>query len=148
MANASKSVSLAGAKSSVNVRPVSRDCAVNKMSMTVAAVKVVSTLPSSGFIALKAGQRPCDHRCVNLNGFHRCMCEPGYELDDDERSCKRVKSLCDLKEKRVSKKRPRKKAFLLRLAWERLEMLAKRNKQREMYFGFETLYVLISTLVG
>ena len=44
MANASKSVSLAGAKSSVNVRPVSRDCAVNKMSMTVAAVKVVSTL--------------------------------------------------------------------------------------------------------
>ena len=99
MANASKSVSLAGAKSSVNVRPVSRDCAVNKMSMTVAAVKVVSTLSSSDFIASKAGQRPCDHRCVNLNGFHRCMCEPGYELDDDERSCKRVKSLCDLKEK-------------------------------------------------
>merc|ERR1719454_1354626 len=43
------------------------------------------------------GKKPCDHRCVNLNGYYRCMCEPGYELDDDERTCKRTQSLCDLK---------------------------------------------------
>ena len=29
------------------------------------------------------------------------MCEEGYQLDDDERSCTRVKSLCDLKELRL-----------------------------------------------
>jgi len=44
-----------------------------------------------------AGKRPCEHKCVNLNGYFRCMCEEGYQLGDDERSCKRVKSLCDLK---------------------------------------------------
>jgi len=45
----------------------------------------------------ETGQRPCDHRCVNLNGYYRCLCEEGFELETDERTCKRQKSLCDLK---------------------------------------------------
>jgi nephronectin len=44
------------------------------------------------------GKRPCDHRCVNLGGYYRCLCEEGFELEKDERSCKRVKSKCDLKD--------------------------------------------------
>merc|ERR1712130_401295 len=43
------------------------------------------------------GKRPCEHRCVNLGGYFRCLCEEGYELESDERSCKRVLSKCDLK---------------------------------------------------
>ena len=46
--------------------------------------------------------RPCDHRCVNLGGYYRCLCEEGFELEKDERSCKRVKSKCDLKESEMN----------------------------------------------
>ena len=42
--------------------------------------------------------RPCEHRCVNLEGKRRCLCEEGFELQADGRSCKRTKSLCQLKE--------------------------------------------------
>jgi len=43
------------------------------------------------------GSRPCEHRCVNLEGKRRCLCEEGFELQADGRSCKRTKSLCQLK---------------------------------------------------
>ena len=46
--------------------------------------------------------RPCDHRCVNLGGYYRCLCEEGFELEKDERTCKRVKSKCDLKESELN----------------------------------------------
>ena len=46
--------------------------------------------------------RPCDHRGVNLGGYYRCLCEEGFELEKDERSCKRVKSKCDLKESEMN----------------------------------------------
>lgn len=39
MANASKSVYSEGARKSANVRMVSRDCAVSKMSMTVVVIR-------------------------------------------------------------------------------------------------------------
>ena len=41
MANASKSVYSEGARKSANVRMVSRDCAVSKMSMTVVVIRVM-----------------------------------------------------------------------------------------------------------
>ena len=43
MASASKSVYSEGARKSANVRMVSRDCAVSKMSMTVAEIRVTLT---------------------------------------------------------------------------------------------------------
>jgi len=46
---------------------------------------------------LPDGRRPCEHRCVNLLGKRRCMCEEGFELQQDGRSCKRTKTLCELK---------------------------------------------------
>jgi len=42
--------------------------------------------------------RPCDHRCVNIPGGYKCMCELGFSLDqNDKKSCHRTKSLCNLK---------------------------------------------------
>ncbi|CAG5078173.1 Oidioi.mRNA.OKI2018_I69.PAR.g8920.t1.cds [Oikopleura dioica] len=41
--------------------------------------------------------RPCEHRCVNLEGYRRCLCEEGYDLAADQSSCVRTKSLCELK---------------------------------------------------
>jgi len=65
-------------------------------------------LPDDGYIFAenvflsKIHFRPCDHRCVNLGGYYRCLCEEGFELEKDERSCKRVKSKCDLKESEMN----------------------------------------------
>ena len=42
-------------------------------------------------------RRPCEHRCVNLEGQRRCLCEEGYELAADQSSCERTKTLCELK---------------------------------------------------
>lgn len=30
----------------------------------------------------------CDQRCVNTAGSYYCICEVGYELQDDKKTCK------------------------------------------------------------
>ncbi|KAH8363559.1 hypothetical protein KR084_011635 [Drosophila pseudotakahashii] len=32
----------------------------------------------------------CSHRCSNSEGSFKCSCPPGYELDDDERTCQDI----------------------------------------------------------
>ncbi|KAG7333731.1 hypothetical protein KOW79_002138 [Hemibagrus wyckioides] len=34
--------------------------------------------------------RPCSHSCMNTPGSFRCYCDPGYRLDTDGKSCKRL----------------------------------------------------------
>ena len=32
----------------------------------------------------------CDQHCTNLKGSYQCSCDPGYNLKQDNRSCKAV----------------------------------------------------------
>ena len=34
------------------------------------------------------GHHQCDHECINMDGSYTCSCDPGYELDSDNRTCK------------------------------------------------------------
>ena len=33
------------------------------------------------------GNHQCDHDCTNTNGSFICSCDPGYELQSDDRTC-------------------------------------------------------------
>ena len=34
------------------------------------------------------GNHQCDHECINVDGSYACSCDPGYELESDNRTCK------------------------------------------------------------
>lgn len=34
-----------------------------------------------------SGDHGCNHTCSNTDGSYNCVCDRGYSLDDDERSC-------------------------------------------------------------
>ena len=33
------------------------------------------------------GYHECDHNCANIEGDFECSCDPGYELQPDNRTC-------------------------------------------------------------
>ena len=33
------------------------------------------------------GDHECDHNCTNIEGTFECLCDPGYELQPDNRTC-------------------------------------------------------------
>ena len=33
------------------------------------------------------GDHECDHNCTNLEGSYICSCDPGFELQEDNRTC-------------------------------------------------------------
>ena len=52
--------------------------------------------PSCTFIILTDinecnGDHNCDHNCDNVNGSYVCSCDPGYELQSDNRTCEGLK---------------------------------------------------------
>ena len=36
------------------------------------------------------GDHVCDHNCTNTNGSYICSCDPGYELQSDNRTCEGI----------------------------------------------------------
>ena len=34
------------------------------------------------------GNHSCNHICVNKNGYYKCLCDAGYILQSDKRTCK------------------------------------------------------------
>ena len=33
------------------------------------------------------GVHECDHDCTNVDGSYMCSCDPGYELQSDNKTC-------------------------------------------------------------
>ena len=33
------------------------------------------------------GNHQCDHNCTNMDRSFKCSCDPGYELQPDNRTC-------------------------------------------------------------
>ena len=44
-----------------------------------------SSLPDINECEVRNGE--CEHGCVNKVGSHECICNDGYALTDDERTC-------------------------------------------------------------
>ena len=39
----------------------------------------------------------CDQHCTNLKGSYQCSCDPGYNLKEDNHSCKAINFPKDLR---------------------------------------------------